>query len=178
MICLPIVALYMLLVSGCDTVQVLPATPTPTVTLTGTSMPTLTSTLMPSPTTTNTPTPTPNPFASLPTPASELTDVNGTWSQFTNGNDVTNLLFHKDFLWTGTEGGVMVWDLKSGESLKYTTLDGLGDNNVSALVAGPDGVLWFGTWGGGVSRYDPATNVWHTITKTDGLTDNHVSDIA
>jgi ligand-binding sensor domain-containing protein len=35
----------------------------------------------------------------------------------------------------------------------FTTQDGLADNDVLSIAVGPDASLWFGTWGGGVSRY-------------------------
>jgi hypothetical protein len=36
-------------------------------------------------------------------------------------------------------------------------------------------VLWVGTSGGGVSRFDINRTLWHTYTKSDGLPDNTVS---
>ncbi len=36
----------------------------------------------------------------------------------------------------------------------YTTRDGLANNQVHAIAVGPDNALWFGTIGGGVSRFD------------------------
>ena len=35
----------------------------------------------------------------------------------------------------------------------FTTVDGLANNNVSTIIEASDGALWFGTSGGGVSRY-------------------------
>jgi sugar lactone lactonase YvrE len=99
-------------------------------------------------------------------------------------------------LWFGTSGGVSRFDatLWFGTSLltdtpvpatipippsptpqpvprfdwtSYTVDDGLADNDVMSIAMAPDGVLWFGTWGGGVSRFDGQT--WTTYTTDDGL---------
>jgi len=56
---------------------------------------------------------------------------------------------------------------------------GLGDTGVAfnpnyivSLVVDRDGVVWCGTWGGGLSRYDGKK--WHHYTMADGLPGNHV----
>ena len=45
-------------------------------------------------------------------------------------------------------------------------------NTVFAIDGNPDGVMWFGTWGGGVSRYDGKTFV--NFTTKDGLAGNNI----
>lgn len=56
---------------------------------------------------------------------------------------------------------------------------GLGDvdiaynpNYIVALLVDADGVVWSGTWGGGLVRFDGET--WRNYTVTDGLPANHV----
>lgn len=56
---------------------------------------------------------------------------------------------------------------------------GLGDvevaynpNYIVSLSVTPNGDVWAGTWGAGLSRFDGAT--WHTLTTADGLPSNHV----
>jgi ligand-binding sensor domain-containing protein len=46
-------------------------------------------------------------------------------------------------------------------------------NYVIALAVAGDGVVWAGTWGGGLSRYDGRG--WKSYTTKDGLPGNHVS---
>ena len=46
-------------------------------------------------------------------------------------------------------------------------------NYVIALAVDGDGVVWAGTWGGGLSRYDGRE--WKSYTTKDGLPANHVS---
>jgi serine phosphatase RsbU (regulator of sigma subunit)/ligand-binding sensor domain-containing protein len=61
---------------------------------------------------------------------------------------------------------------KKGTWRAYTYLDGLADNNIMAIHRDPRGMLWFATFGGGVSRYDGRT--FTNLTTEDGLADNHV----
>jgi streptogramin lyase len=57
----------------------------------------------------------------------------------------------------------------------YTSDDGLASNSVRAIAVAPDGAVWFGTAGGGVSRFDGQG--WTTYTAGDGLARNFVSSI-
>lgn len=49
-------------------------------------------------------------------------------------------------------------------------------NYVFSVHIAPDGALWAGTWGGGVSRFDGKT--WRNLTTADGLAGNIVYSIA
>lgn len=56
-----------------------------------------------------------------------------------------------------------------------TQVDGLptyNPNYVFSIHAAPDGVIWAGTWGGGVGRYDGKK--WSNLTTMDGLAGNIV----
>ena len=64
---------------------------------------------------------------------------------------------------------------KKGTWKHYDTLDGLVDNDVTAIHRTPDGVIWFGTDGGGVSVYDGER--FNTFTTQDGLASNFVRSI-
>jgi ligand-binding sensor domain-containing protein len=46
--------------------------------------------------------------------------------------------------------------MRNGNFVKLTTKQGLVDNHVTAMAAGRDGSMWFGTSVGGVSPYTPA----------------------
>ncbi len=45
-------------------------------------------------------------------------------------------------------------------------------NYIVALEVGTDGVVWCGTWGGGLTRFDGRT--WRNFTVADGLPANHI----
>jgi ligand-binding sensor domain-containing protein len=47
---------------------------------------------------------------------------------------------------------------------------------VLALIAAPEGTIWAGTWGGGVSKFDGKS--WRNFTAKDGLSGNMVYSIA
>ncbi len=64
---------------------------------------------------------------------------------------------------------------KKGMWKHYDTLDGLADNDVTAIYRTSDGVMWFGTDGGGVSVYDGER--FNTFTTQDGLASNFVRSI-
>jgi len=86
-------------------------------------------------------------------------------------------------LWLGTGGieeparGVFRYKADDEEDLSprfvnFTTEDGLADNRIWNVCSGADGAVWFGTNGGGVSRYDGKE--FARFSTEDGLAGNHV----
>jgi len=63
-------------------------------------------------------------------------------------------------------------DFKKGTWRNYTHLDGLAHNSVKDIYRDPDGVMWFATEGGGISRYDGKE--FKNFTTKDGLAGNAV----
>jgi signal transduction histidine kinase/ligand-binding sensor domain-containing protein len=61
---------------------------------------------------------------------------------------------------------------RKGHWCNYDATDGLVSGTVMASLQDQQGNLWFGTWGGGASRYDGQT--WKTFTTADGLASNNV----
>ena len=59
---------------------------------------------------------------------------------------------------------------------QFTTADGLPANEVRAIAEDTSGVLWFGTDGGGVARYDGGR--WSVYTEKDGLVNNEARELA
>ena len=92
-------------------------------------------------------------------------------------NNVLALAFAPDGgLWAGLAGGVVRWDLATGQPTHhFTTADGLGGDFVPDLAFGSDGVLWAAT-SGGVSRFDG--RAWTTFTETDGVGNGLVNSVA
>lgn len=66
------------------------------------------------------------------------------------------------FLWIGTEDGLNRFDGYTFKVYKSRPFDStsLSHNTVLALLCDSRGLLWVGTVGGGVSRYDPATDTF------------------
>jgi ligand-binding sensor domain-containing protein len=109
-------------------------------------------------------------------------------------------------LWFGTEGGVTMYDGKrwkswthadglgadapspdAGRSAPYEapsphhqqtekTIADYNPNYVLSAVIDARQVKWFGTWGGGLARFDGRT--WKNYTMRDGLAGNVVNSIA
>jgi ligand-binding sensor domain-containing protein len=82
-------------------------------------------------------------------------------TMYTNANQVEDLAVDGNTLWVATLGGVVAWDLETGESVQYTTLDGLSSNGVFAIEVCPmpDPVVLVGT-DDGIDFFDPETGRW------------------
>jgi len=98
---------------------------------------------------------------------------------YTNANSIAigGLALEGDtVLWAVGGGAVVRWNLEDGTYKKFTTTDGLANNIVRNVMIDSKSNIWFGTDGGGVSKYDGTT--WTTYTTEDGLADNIVLGIA
>ncbi|MDP2983340.1 MAG: two-component regulator propeller domain-containing protein, partial [Candidatus Latescibacter sp.] len=63
--------------------------------------------------------------------------------------DVVNAIaIEGDSLWVGTNGGVVLWDIKKKTFKVFTTADGLADNSISTITIDHRGVKWIGSIGG------------------------------
>jgi ligand-binding sensor domain-containing protein len=112
-----------------------------------------------------------------------------TWTIYTSGNDVNDMAFDNEGnLWAATSGGLVKW-MMDGTYIKYTTLDGLPDNDIRDVATASDGTVWLGSLESGLTHFDPSAlggtpasgrgeEAWTTYTIADGLPDNRVWDIA
>jgi ligand-binding sensor domain-containing protein len=82
-------------------------------------------------------------------------------TMYTNANQVEDLIVQGDTLWVATLGGVVAWDLNTGESVQYTTFDGLSSNGIFAIEACPpdNPAILVGT-DEGIDVFDPDTGRW------------------
>ena len=60
--------------------------------------------------------------------------------------------------------------------INYTTAQGLANNVVWSITEDKSGNLWFGTDGGGVSKYDGKT--FTSYTPAQGLVDDVIQSMA
>ena len=73
-------------------------------------------------------------------------------------------------LWVGTRKGLHL--LTDGQFKKrYTTRDGLRSNIIQGILEDDEGNLWLSTTGG-ISRFNPATGLFHNYDMADGLPGN------
>jgi serine phosphatase RsbU (regulator of sigma subunit)/ligand-binding sensor domain-containing protein len=75
-------------------------------------------------------------------------------------------------MWFGTAGGVSRYDGKS--FVNFSTKDGLAHNAVWSIHQDKSGAMWFGTAGGGVSKYDGKGKGFVNFSAKDGLVNNSV----
>jgi two-component system sensor histidine kinase ChiS len=99
-------------------------------------------------------------------------------------NDVRSILEDRHGnIWFGTDGGGVSKFTPSspgdrtGEGFftQFTEKEGLSGNVVFCMLEDTKGNLWFGTWGGGVCRYDGKS--FTRFTEKQGLSNNDVRSI-
>jgi ligand-binding sensor domain-containing protein/serine phosphatase RsbU (regulator of sigma subunit) len=79
-----------------------------------------------------------------------------------------------NILWLGTaDQGLAKFDIKQKTFLTYShdaeKPDSLSHNAISCIYQEPSGVLWLGTYGGGLNRLDPESGAIKQYTKKNGL---------
>jgi Predicted periplasmic ligand-binding sensor domain len=92
-------------------------------------------------------------------------DNKSDWTTYTDGNTVVQVLAKGNYLWAVTEGGIVRWNMDTGTYQKYTTADGLINNNVSGMTEDKSGNLWFVT--GGVTEYNGKS--WHSLPDINNI---------
>lgn len=105
-----------------------------------------------------------------------------------HGSDVVQQILEADhgMLWIGTENGLSLFDQASGRFVKtyHTSVNdptSISGNDISALYRDQNGTLWIGSWNGGLSTYDPATDQFIRLrydpTNPQALHDIFIIDI-
>ncbi len=102
-----------------------------------------------------------------PTEVAVSTGVAG-WAQWTPANVIFGATVAGDQVFTWGRGGVLVWDRADGSLIqRFTTLDGLPNSQVNALLVDEeDEALWAGTEYG-LGLYDEGE--WTIYNRDDGL---------
>ena len=94
----------------------------------------------------------------------------GTWKTFTNTNHINDVTSEGDTLWVATTGGVVTFDLKTKSFINtYTNIDGLSHVTVTSILIDRKNHIWFGTDGGGISKWKRHTDTWRNYTEFDGI---------
>ncbi|CUT05813.1 two-component regulator propeller domain-containing protein, partial [Candidatus Kryptobacter tengchongensis] len=79
---------------------------------------------------------------------------NPEWINFTTGgNHINALAIEGDYIWVGTDGGLVKLNMLTGEKVNYTKGSGLPSNYVLAIAIDGQGNKWIGT-GGGLAKFD------------------------
>src|SRR5512146_2499671 len=68
----------------------------------------------------------------------------------------------RGFLWIGTQDGLNRYDGYSFRVFKHDAENAasISHNSILSIAEDRDGFLWIGTWGGGLNRFDPATETF------------------
>jgi ligand-binding sensor domain-containing protein/serine phosphatase RsbU (regulator of sigma subunit) len=95
-------------------------------------------------------------------------------------NNITAMCMVKDAqnkLWIGTEGqGIIVYD-NNNNIKRYSTIDGLLTNLITAVQTDKAGNIWIGT-NLGLNQYNTDENKFHSYTKKSGFTGIEVKNQA
>jgi len=93
-------------------------------------------------------------------------------NSWTCGNSINGLVPDTDGFWAVTSGGLVRWNLGTGEYVKYTTSQGLNDNWFQSGTRDLSGKFWFGSLYGGIMSYDGQN--WGLITEDQGIPYNEI----
>lgn len=87
------------------------------------------------------------------------------------------LQFNGPDLWIGTSSrGIVKFNTNTKDStVLFDNTNSLISNGVFSITKGPDGAMWVGTYGGGMSKYDG--NWWTNYNTEHGLCDSFVYDV-
>ncbi|WP_205509619.1 two-component regulator propeller domain-containing protein [Longitalea arenae] len=96
--------------------------------------------------------------------------------QFNIGYTLRCLLEDRNHnFWIGTqEGGLLLFDRKTGKYKRFTTTDGLPGNTILRILEDGAGNLWLSTYNG-LCRFNPQTKTGRNFSQSDGLQSNQFS---
>ena len=104
-----------------------------------------------------------------------LDSAEGKFSRYTVGNNVIRAIHRDrtDKLWIGGESGLYRLDLETSEWMVFregpAERGGLSVNSILSIHEDAQGVLWLGTFGGGLNRLDPHTGQVSHYREAEGL---------
>ncbi|KAF0192464.1 MAG: two component regulator propeller domain-containing protein [Gammaproteobacteria bacterium] len=103
---------------------------------------------------------------------------NAKFMHFRVGNrNVKSIFLDGDMVWIGTSGGVIRYQPSTDKETVFDNrVDGILSNGVFHVSKIGDRVF-VGTYGGGLSVLDPATQKWRNYNIPDGLADQFVYDV-
>lgn len=100
------------------------------------------------------------------------------FSHFRVGNrNVKGMLADGNLVWVGTSGGVIRYELETDNYKLFDVSNKSLLSNGVFHVSKLDEKIVVGTYGGGMSIYDPANNKWRNYNIPDGLADQFVYDV-
>jgi len=100
------------------------------------------------------------------------------WIVFTAENYITSLAIEDEYIWIGTNLGLVKLNILTGEKVSYNKANsGLPSNVIFAIAIDEQGNKWIGTYEGGFVKFDGVN--WTVYnTSNSGLPSNNVRAIA
>ena len=103
---------------------------------------------------------------------------NNKFSHFRVGNkNVKGMLADENIVWVGTSGGVIRYELKTDNYRLFDVSTGSLLSNGVFHISKLDDNIAVGTYGGGLSIYNPKSDKWKNYNIPDGLADQFVYDV-
>lgn len=92
-------------------------------------------------------------------------NTNGGWNIYTSLREVKGISLGNNLVWAASSGGLFNFDPNNSSNIKkYTTLDGLGSNELTAVTASSNGSVWSGAFDGSISVLNSNDGTWRQIT--------------
>src|SRR4030095_11569325 len=97
---------------------------------------------------------------------------NNGWNIYTSFRDVRGITDGNNLVWGATSGGLFSFNPNNlSVASKYTSLDGLLSNELTAITFSTDGNVWVGAFDGSISVLNTADNTWRQITDIRSSTE-------
>ncbi len=119
-----------------------------------------------------------NQAAAMPGAAAPAKPTASPFTHFRVGNrNVKGIMLDGDYAWIATSGGVIRYDTRNDSHKVFDNrLDGLLSNGIFHISKLGKRIV-VGTYGGGLSLYDPERDQWKNYNIPDGLADQFVYDV-
>lgn len=89
----------------------------------------------------------------------------GNWNIYTSFREVKGIGIGGNKVWAATSGGMFDFEHPSLSNIqKFTSLDGILSNELTAISVGSDGKVWAGSFDGSISVLNTSDNSWKQIT--------------
>lgn len=126
----------------------------------------------------------------LEVPWQELLDDSSRWRYFTTRNGLSSNTIHdfaediNDNIWVATEFGINKYNIGDGTWERYKdSFEDLNYNDFSSIFKDLNGKIWIGSFGGGLFKIDPKSNLkdsvnWHKFTQAntfEGLVSDYLT---
>lgn len=90
---------------------------------------------------------------------------NGGWNIYTSLREIKGISLGSNMVWAASSGGLFNFDpVNTSVIKKYTTLDGLGSNELTAVSSSSNGNVWTGAFDGSISVLNTNDQSWRQIT--------------